>query len=138
METIMEKKEIKVRRRAFIPTAKNLQDIEDWIAIGVNIGTVARKLGFGPHAFLKHRDKYPEIDVAIQEGKTRDIEVMENILRFMVTDVNSRSRLAALKYYMGVKHGWSENNNVTVTTKTTPIDSLEFMTFKPGTTFETQ
>lgn len=129
METIMEKKEIKVRRRAFIPTPKILKQIEDWIAVGVNIGTIAQKLGFTAGAFLLHRDKYPEIDVAIQEGKTRDVEVMESILRFMVMDENSRSRLPALKYYMSVKHNWQENSTVNVIT-TKKVDKLEFVPFK--------
>jgi len=94
-------------RNKKIPTDEDLTRIESYAAV-LNIKQIASMLGLSEMGFWKWRQKYPELDEAIQRGKAKAIHGVGNVILDKALDGDFNSAQLFLK----ARAGWAEKSVV--------------------------
>lgn len=117
----------------FYPTPEVLERLEELTRQGYTLKSIAlAEFNVSHTTFAKWREKYPEMDEAINRGLVRDEQLCFNELRSMAFNPDFKQRLGALMSYGKLKFRWNDGTRRDVGIKQDsdlPEQEIDFINF---------
>jgi len=102
----------------WLVTEAGLSVVEELAARGVSVATIARALGFGKDAFRAVRNRQPEVEEALDLGRSREHDKLVALLHRQAEEGQYVPAMFLLKTRFGYREGEPFEANVNVSVNT--------------------
>lgn len=107
-----------VGKSEWLVTEAGLSVVEELAARGVSVATIARALGFGKDAFRAVRNRQPEVEEALDQGRSREHDKLVALLHQQAEEGHYVPAMFLLKTRFGYREGEPFEANVNVNVNT--------------------